>query len=327
MGPGSPSRRIQPLRRPVDHRGVRLQTGTDPRDRPYPAVPGRRGALSRRAGVVGLPLLGLLGTGAAVALAPRDVVVVVLLVVALAVSGVLGVVLATSVRARRAAETTVADLVAELEAARDERVKDEVTGLLNRQGLLLLGHQVLESARRSGGAVHACVIEITPGVVLGGGPRGPEDLRRQREGEWQAVGTALRGATRTSDVVCREDEGRFLVLGPGAGLHAQELERRVRVGLAQGRLTGGGDRSSRMSVEVGAAVLAPWDDGDVNELLVRAQQSLSQRRALRRSAPQHGWGRRRADRSAPRPDASRSDTPRSDTPRGDTPRTDPPPGG
>jgi len=281
-------------------------------------VPGRRGALPWAAALVGLPLLGAVAVGVAAAVPPRGVALVALAVAALVVAGALAAALSGAVRARRTAEASLADLVAELDAARDERVKDDVTGLLNRQGLLLLGNQVLESARRSGGAVHACVVEVTPGVVLGAGPQTPEDLRTRREGEWQAVGAALRGATRTSDVVCREDEGRFLVLGPGAGLHAQELERRVRVGLAQGRLAGGGDRSARMSVEVGAAVLAPWDDGDVTELLVRAQQSLSQRRALRRSAPQHGWGRRRADKSAPRPDdtAARTDDPRTDPPRG-----------
>jgi hypothetical protein len=53
-----------------------------------------------------------------------------------------------------------------------------------------------------------------------------------------------------------------------------------------------------LSVEAGAAVLAPWDEGGVSDLLVRAEQALAQRRALRRSTPQHGWGRRRSDRGA-----------------------------
>ena len=97
-------------------------------------------------------------------------------------------------------------------------------------------------------------------------------------------------------IVAREGEGRFVVLGPGAGLHAQELERRIRVGLAQSRLAGGGERAPRLAVEAGAAVLAPWDEGGVSDLLVRAEQALAQRRALRRSVPQHGWGRRRSDR-------------------------------
>nr|WP_246314518.1 diguanylate cyclase [Kineococcus aurantiacus] len=108
----------------------------------------------------------------------------------------------------------------------------------------------------------------------------------------------MRGATRTSDVVAHEGGGRFVVLGPGSGLHAQELERRIRVGLAQGRLTGGGQRAARLSVEAGAAVLAPWDEGGLSDLLVRAEQALAQRRALRRSTPSHGWGRRRNDRAA-----------------------------
>ena len=276
--------------------------GTDPLDR-FRTLRVRRDAWPWVAGFLGIPLLGALGIAATARWAPDDVPVVALVVAALVVVGALSVALAATVRARRAVEDVVGQLVDRLDAARDETVRDEVTGLLNRRGLVLVGTQVLESARRSGGGVHACVVTVTPGVQLGGGSRPPEEVRAQREAEWSATAAALRSATRTSDVVAREEDGRFLVLGPGAGLHAQELERRVRVGLAQGRLQGeGGERAGRLSVEVGAAVLAPWDDGGVEELLVRAEQSLSQRRALRRSSPQHGWSRRRDDCEQPRTD-------------------------
>jgi GGDEF domain-containing protein len=248
---------------------------------------------------------GVVSVAGAVVLVPGTAVLVVALVAVALLAAVLGGALAAATRGHRQAELSVETLLHALETARDENVNDTVTGLLNRRGLLLVGNQVLESARRSGGAVHACVVEVTPGVQIGGGPRSVEDVRAQREAEWSAAATALRGATRTSDVVSRDAEGRFIVLGPGAGLHAQELERRIRVGLAQGRLAGGGERAARLSVEAGAAVLAPWDEGGVSDLLVRAEQALAQRRALRRSAPQHGWGRRRSDRSA-RPERPQS---------------------
>ncbi|PRY17207.1 diguanylate cyclase domain-containing protein [Kineococcus rhizosphaerae] len=275
-------------------------------DAPGPAVPvvhpqrasSASGGRGLGAALLLVPALGAVAVTLAAVLASSTTA----LVVALAAAGVLVVVLAValagSVRAHRQAERSADQLLSALETARDENVNDAVTGLLNRRGLLLVGHQVLESARRSGGAVHACVVEVTPGVRLGEGARTADDVRLQREAEWAAAAAALRGATRTSDVVAREGEGRFIVLGPGAGLHAQELERRIRVGLAQGRLAGGGDRTARLAVEVGASVLAPWDEGGVADLLVRAEQALAQRRALRRSAPQHGWGRRRSDRSA-----------------------------
>ncbi|NIZ93118.1 GGDEF domain-containing protein [Kineococcus rubinsiae] len=263
------------------------------------ASPLRRDAWPWVAAFVAVPVLGALGIGVAALLAPEDVTTVTVVVAALVVVGALTVALGAAHRARRAAEHAVEDLLAALDAARGESVRDEATGLLNRRGVLLIGTQVLESARRSGGAVHACLVEVVPGARLGNA-LSEEELALEQRQEWAATATALKAATRSADVVAHDDGNRFVVLGPGSGLHAQELERRVRVGLAQGRLEAGGDRSRRLAVEVGAAVLAPWDEGDVADLLVRAEQSLTQRRALRRSAPQHGWGRRRNDeRNAP----------------------------
>jgi len=248
------------------------------------------------AAFVGVPVLGAAGIGLAAVLAPDDVTAVALVVAALVVVGALAVALGAAHRARRAAEHVVDDLLAALDSARGESVRDEATGLLNRRGILLIGTQVLESARRSGGAVHTCVVEVLPGARLGN-PLSAEELAAEQHQEWAATAVALKAATRSADVVAHDEGNRFVVLGPGSGLHAQELERRVRVGLAQGRLEAGGDRTRRLAVEVGAAVLAPWDEGDVADLLVRAEQSLLQRRALRRSTPQHGWGRRRNDRA------------------------------
>ncbi|WP_432506723.1 GGDEF domain-containing protein [Kineococcus arenarius] len=271
-----------------------------PRPRPYRSgdpsgAPGRRWWVLP----VGVPALGVLGVLLGGLVPARGPALAVAALAAAAALSVLARALVVAARGRRDVEDALGRVRAELGAARDESVKDEATDLLNRRGLELLGHQVLESARRSGGAVHACVVEVAPGVVLGSVSQRAEDLRGQREADWRAVAAALRSATRSSDVLARQEEGRFLVLGPGAGLHAQELERRVRVGLAQQRLGAGAGAGAeappRLAVEVGAAVLAPWDDGGVGELLLRAEQSLAQRRALRRSVPQGGWGRRRSD--------------------------------
>lgn len=308
----SPSRRIQPA--PFRADATRVTSAPGPSEssvRPRRASSTPDGRPWNTA-LVAVPAAGVLATAVTATLAPVTTTLLVALVCALVLAGVLAVALAVAHRAHQEAERAADSLVSALEHARDENVNDVVTGLLNRRGLMLVGNQVLESARRSGGAVHACIIEVTPGVQIGGVARTPEQQRAQREAEWAAAAGSLRAATRTSDVVARVDEGRFIVLGPGAGLHAQELERRMRVGLAQERLqvaaaspstgspvaAGGGARSARLAVEAGAAVLAPWDEGGVTDLLVRAEQALAQRRALRRSAPQHGWGRRRSDRSA-----------------------------
>ncbi|WP_432535899.1 GGDEF domain-containing protein [Kineococcus arenarius] len=269
-----------------------------PDPRPRPSRSGdSSGAPGRRWWVlpVGVPVLGVVGVLLGGLVPARGPALAVAALAAAAALAVLARALVVAARGRRDVEHALGRLRAELGAVRDESVKDDATDLLNRRGLELLGHQVLESARRSGGAVHACVVEVAPGVVLGAVSQRAEDLRGQREADWRAVAAALRSATRSSDVLARQEEGRFLVLGPGAGLHAQELERRVRVGLAQQRLGAGAEPPPRLAVEVGAAVLAPWDDGGVGELLLRAEQSLAQRRALRRSVPQGGWGRRRSD--------------------------------
>ena len=309
----SPSRPIQPTPPRADLTGVTSTPGpSESSVRPARASSSPDGRTWTTA-LVAVPVAGVLATAVTATVASVTATLLVGLGCALALAGLLAVALAVAHRAHREAERAADSLVSALEHARDENVNDVVTGLLNRRGLMLVGNQVLESARRSGGAVHACIIEVTPGVQVGGVVRSAEDQRGQREAEWAAAAGSLRAATRTSDVVARVDEGRFIVLGPGAGLHAQELERRMRVGLAQERLqvaatldpaaTAGGAPSARLSVEAGAAVMAPWDEGGVTDLLMRAEQALAQRRALRRSTPQHGWGRRRADRSA-RPERS-----------------------
>ncbi|WP_432540920.1 hypothetical protein [Kineococcus sp. SYSU DK002] len=303
----SPAHRLPPVPHPADGQGAAGAPGPV-----GPAVPPRRTTSAvegRGAALLLLPAAGAAATVVAAALASTTVALVVALVAVSVVAAVLAVALVVAVRAHREAERSAQALLSALETARDESVHDAVTGLLNRRGLALVGEQVLESARRAGGAVHACLVEVSPGVQLGGAPASAEEVRARREADWAAAAAALRGATRTSDVVAHEGEGRFIVLGPGAGLHAQELERRVRVWLAQGRLAGGGDQPARLGVEAGAAVLAPWDEGGVGDLLVRAGQALSQRRALRRSVPQHGWGRRRQDRATrpERPTGSASD--------------------
>jgi GGDEF domain-containing protein len=306
----SPSRHIQPTPPRADVTRVTSTPGSsEPSVRPARASSSPDGRTWTTA-LVAVPVVGVLATAVTATVAPVTTTLLVALGSALALAGILAAALAVAHRAHREAERAADSLVSALEHARDENVNDVVTGLLNRRGLMLVGNQVLESARRSGGAVHACIIEVTPGVQVGGVVRSADEQRRQQETEWAAAAGSLRAATRTSDVVARVDEGRFIVLGPGAGLHAQELERRMRVGLAQERLQVAAvspapdpTRSARLSVEAGAAVLAPWDEGGVTDLLVRAEQALAQRRALRRSTPQHGWGRRRADRSA-RPERS-----------------------
>ena len=83
---------------------------------------------------------------------------------------------AASVSRRRMAER-LADLT--MTASRTS-VRDPLTGLANRQGLSMLGQQIVESARRSGDAVHWCLRRHRPAATRERGCRAR--LRGRRGG-------------------------------------------------------------------------------------------------------------------------------------------------
>jgi diguanylate cyclase (GGDEF)-like protein len=164
-------------------------------------------------------------------------------------------------------------------------VRDPLTGLVNRRGLSMMGQQIVETARRSGDAVHCVYVDI-------------DQLRHVNEvlGEEYgdevvvAIADALRSVTRGTDIVARWGGDEFCVIGPGPGMSPMELERRLR------------DRvllSPPVPLDVwepkvcaGGAMLAPWDSGTLDTLLGKADQEMYLRRALRR-----GGGRTRRSSS------------------------------
>ena len=114
--------------------------------------------------------------------------------------------------------------VAELAATADQAsVRDPLTGLVNRQGLSMMGQQIVENARRSGDAVHCVYVDI-------------DQLRHVNEVSGHeagddvvvAIADALRTITRGTDIVARWGGDEFCVVGPGPGMSPMELERRLR---------------------------------------------------------------------------------------------------
>ncbi len=172
---------------------------------------------------------------------------------------------------RRKATRTLA---AERARAAELTVVDELTGCYNTHGLHLLGEQVLAMVRRQSGAMHAAVIEVegVPAVLDALGPRAVDEIVI-------AVSQALRGATRGTDVVCRSGEVTFVVVGPGSGTGALDLERRLRALLL--RTPPLSLREWPCTVLVGVAQLQPWDSGGLSEITHRADEDLGLRRALR----------------------------------------------
>ncbi|WP_231134136.1 diguanylate cyclase domain-containing protein [Motilibacter deserti] len=175
-------------------------------------------------------------------------------------------------------------LQAALEAAEASLVRDPLTGLANRQGVDLLGTQIVETARRQGDAVHCVIVQADGAGLVAGLPR------EARDEFLVAVAEALRGATRTTDVVAHWEAAEFWVLGPGPGMPPAELERRVSRRLAadpavsSGAISLDADRVAA-SIVAGGAMLAPWDAGTLDTLLERGRQELLARCTLLQDAP------------------------------------------
>ena len=223
-------------------------------------------AVGQRAVVVGVAALE---AGALVSLRwDREPLAVVGMGLAVAVSA--GVVTLWRLQRRRAARA----LDAERARTAELTVVDELTGCYNTHGLHLLGEHVLAVARRSSGAVHCALVEVE-GVApvldaLGAGAVEEVVI---------AVSEALRRATRGTDVVCRSGEATFAVVGPGSGMGALDLERRLRGSLL--RTPPLSLREWPCTVLVGVGQLQPWDSGGLGETVARAEEDLSLRRALR----------------------------------------------
>ncbi len=194
----------------------------------------------------------------------------------IAVGSVLGVaVVVVGLRRVAAQQARVVD--AARRSADAVRMTDGLTGVLNRRGLELMAAPMLENARRRGEAVHALFADVDGFADVNrraGFDRGDDLLA--------AVGEALRGAARATDVVCRVGGDEFVILGPGTGTSPLELERRLREIL---RAAPPVDETVwPTALSIGSATLVPWDDGDLTSLLARAEQDMRLRRSLRRQS-------------------------------------------
>ncbi|MFN8076098.1 MAG: GGDEF domain-containing protein [Kineosporiaceae bacterium] len=177
---------------------------------------------------------------------------------------------------------------AEAQARAAMAVRDALTDVTNRSGLDMVAAPMIENARRKGEAVHALYLDLdefhTVNETLGSAA-GDEVL--------VSFAAALLGATRSTDVVGRWSGDEFVVIGPGVGSSPLEMERRLRTRLESGPAVPVEVWQPRVSI--GSATLVPWDDGNLESLLQRAEQDMNLRRSLRRqqslprrSAPESG---------------------------------------
>jgi diguanylate cyclase (GGDEF)-like protein len=201
-----------------------------------------------------------------------------------AVGVAIAVVLGTAINLAR--RRGLDQLDAALSAAQAAAVHDDLTGLLNRRGLMLLGPALVASGRRAGNAVYASFVDVD-------GLKRVNDQGGHAAGDavLMAVADALSGVVRAGDVVARFGGDEFCVLGQGPGAAPVDLERRVGERLIDEPPVSLDLWAAKVSV--GGAMLAPWDEGNLETLLGAADREMYRRRALRRQ--QEGVGRGRRD--------------------------------
>ncbi|MGL4173673.1 MAG: GGDEF domain-containing protein [Actinomycetota bacterium] len=190
------------------------------------------------------------------------------------------------------------DLVDAQEFARDATVHDELTGLPNRRGLFMLATQILESARRRGDAVYCMYLDVDGLAQVN-----DEYGHHAGDAVLKVVGQALTRSTRATDAVARVGGDEFVVIGPGTGLAPQEIERRVRTRCLEQVAVPRSMWSARISA--GGAVLEPWDDGNIDTLLDRADREMHLRRTVRREAANPPYRPLRHDPSPHPPEVRR----------------------
>jgi len=178
---------------------------------------------------------------------------------------------------RQAHARMVAEVAEARRAAGQNAVTDTLTGVTNRRGMELMALPMIEHARRQGEAVHCLFIDLDAfrGVNEALGRGAGDDVL-------VAVCEAVLASVRATDIVGRWAGDQFVVIGPGTGTSPLEMERRVRSHLADNPPAPSdvwdGD------VSIGSATLVPWDEGNIDSLLRRAEEDMRLRRSLRRQS-------------------------------------------
>jgi diguanylate cyclase len=152
--------------------------------------------------------------------------------------------------------------------------EDTATKLANRRGLEMRSRELVALARRRGEIVHCTFLDVD-------GLKAINDERGHDAGDRVilAVAQAIRATCRSSDVVARWGGDEFVVVGFGPSATSHHLEERVADYFAE--CHGDDEVLAGLQISVGRAELAPWEEGDIESLLWKADHDMYQRRALR----------------------------------------------
>ena len=165
--------------------------------------------------------------------------------------------------------------------AQNSSLRDPLTGLANRRGLLQLARPILSLAQRSGQPVWCAFIDVDHFKSVND-PLGHE----VGDAVLVAVSHALRSAARESDVPARWGGDEFVLLGIGPPPDGRGLEQRI-VGQLRQLLSGITELWS-VSVTVGSAVRGADRDGAtvaIAALVGEADRCMYERRKHNRPAP------------------------------------------
>ncbi len=165
---------------------------------------------------------------------------------------------------RRRARATEDQLI---DAMEQRGAHDDLTGLLNPFGLRVVGGGIVNIARRDSDAVSGCMIRVLPRSA--GMPADDDDVL--------TVAQAAQRSFRAGDAVARVEQDLVFVVGKGSGFPAGTIERRLAQQLANFNVPG----EPAPQVALGAAVLNPWEDGDLLTLQRTARRDLQVREAAR----------------------------------------------
>jgi diguanylate cyclase (GGDEF)-like protein len=152
--------------------------------------------------------------------------------------------------------------------------RDDLTGLYNRRGFLMLAEQQLKLARRNGHGAFLFFLDLDELKKI-------NDTLGHQTGDFALVDAAdlLRLTFRDSDVMARFGGDEFAVLVLEAGDRSKEIIlRRLQ---ENQHAKGGKHRGYRLSLSVGSARFDPLHPSSIGELMVRADEAMYEQKRNR----------------------------------------------
>jgi len=166
-----------------------------------------------------------------------------------------------------------------LDRLRSFALTDDLTGLYNRRGLLILGLQQLKLASRTGKSLLLFFVDIDHFKRV-------NDALGHLKGDAFLIccAEALRSTFRASDIIARIGGDEFVILAQegeenGSGAIPDRLETALR------SLKDKVDSPHKLSLSVGAARFDPRNPVSLAELLALADREMFERKRARSSSP------------------------------------------